>query len=211
MAKTTSTQARHPLSFRILHELIMWSIVALALTGMYIHEPFVAGGGFLMGMMRGVHNLFAIILIIAAVTRVVMMFVGRNRDWRSFLPTGSDFKLLGHTINYYAYISDEPKLTKKYNPLQMVSYCLAFVLVLFQIISGLALKYVTAFSWFNYGWFGNPIEVRMGHFIVTWLFIMFIMVHVYLTIREKFYEIREMHLYGRETAEEPETVKEPGR
>jgi len=30
--------------------------------------------------------------------------------------------------------------------------------------------------------------------VVTWLFIMFIMIHVYLTIREKFSEIKEMHL-----------------
>lgn len=208
MAKTQSTQARHPLSFKILHELIMWSIVALALTGFYIHRPFVEGGGFLMSMMRGVHNLFAIILIVSVVTRVVLMFTGRDRDWRSFLPTGSDFKLLGRTINYYAYISDEPVLTKKYNPLQMLSYCLAFVLVVFQILSGLALKYVVAFSWLNFGWFGNPIEVRMGHYVVTWLFIMFIMVHVYLTIREKFHEIREMHLYGQEPSETP--VKGPG-
>jgi hypothetical protein len=44
--------------------------------------------------------------------------------------------------------------------------------------------------------------------VVTWLFIMFIMVHVYLTIREKFHEIREMHLYGQEPSEAP--AKEPG-
>ncbi len=198
MAKTQRTELRHPLFFKILHELIMWSIVMLALTGFYIHRPFVEGGGFLMSMMRGVHNLFAIILIVSAVTRVAFMFIGPNRDWRSFVPTGADFKLLGPTINYYAYIGKEPVLTKKYNPLQMMTYCLAFVLVLFQIISGLALKYVTTFSWFNFGWFGNPIEMRMGHCVVTWLFIMFIMVHVYLSIREKFQEIREMHLYASE-------------
>ncbi|MFH1647650.1 MAG: cytochrome b/b6 domain-containing protein [Chloroflexota bacterium] len=198
-------ETRHPLSYRILHELIIWSIVALIATGFYIHSPFVGGAGFLMSLTRGVHFLFAAILIIAAVIRVLAMFIGKDRDWRSFIPTGSDFKLLPRIINYYAYVSDEPQLKKKYNPLQMISYCLAFVLILFQIISGLALNYPDgAFSWFNYGWFNNEIEVRMAHFVVTWLFLMFLMIHVYLTVREKFSEIKEMHLYSAEESEAEE-------
>jgi Ni/Fe-hydrogenase 1 B-type cytochrome subunit len=197
------------LSFRILHELIIVSVIILIVTGFYIHRPFVGGAGFLMAMVRGVHFFFAAVLIISAVTRIVNMFAGKDRDWRSFIPTGSDFKLLPKIINYYAYIGDEPVLKKKYNPLQMISYCLAFVLVIFQILSGLALKYVSAFGWFNYGLFNNEIEVRMAHFVVTWLFIMFLMIHVYLTIREKFQEIKEMHLLSTiEESEEPEKAKE---
>jgi Ni/Fe-hydrogenase 1 B-type cytochrome subunit len=157
-------EKRHPLSFRILHELIMASIIILIITGFYIHRPFVGGGGFLMAMVLGMHFFFAAILIIATVVRVIGMFVGKDRDWRSFIPTGSDIKLLPRIINYYAYLSDEPVLKKKYNPLQMFSYCLAFV--------------------------------------VTWLFIMFLMIHVYLTIREKFQEIKEMHLLSGDEKEE---------
>jgi Ni/Fe-hydrogenase 1 B-type cytochrome subunit len=196
MASATNNQARHPMSFRILHELIMWSIVLLTITGFYIHSPFVGGAGFLMAMVRGVHFFFAIILIVATIWRVIGMFAGKNRDWRSFIPTGSDFKLLPKIINYYAYIGPEPSLKKKYNPLQMLSYCLAFVLIVFQIISGLALKWPesSAWRWFNYGFFNNEIEARMAHFVVMWLFIMFLMIHVYLTVREKFQEIKEMHL-----------------
>ena len=107
-------------------------------------------------------------------------------------------------INYYAYVGKEPELKKKYNPLQMISYCLAFIMIIFQIISGLALHYVSAFGWFNYGLFNNEIEVRMAHFVVNWLFIIFLMIHVYLTIREKFSEIKEMHLLS--NAEESEEV-----
>jgi len=195
MAGTSSKEVRHPLSFRILHEIIMVSILLLIVTGFYIHRPFVGGGGFLMTMVRGVHFFFAAILIISTVARVIAMFLGRNRDWRSFIPTGSDFKLLPKIINYYAYIGEEPELKKKYNPLQMISYCLAFILIIFQALSGLAMQYPDgALSWFNYAWFNNEIEVRMAHFVVTWLFVMFLMIHVYLTIREKFSEIKEMHL-----------------
>jgi len=207
MAKLKNNEIRHPMSFRILHELLMVSIIILVVTGFYIHRPFVGGAGFLMAMVRGVHFFFAIVLIISAVARVINMFVGKDRDWRSFIPTGSDIKLLPKIINYYAYIGDEPVLKKKYNPLQMFSYCLAFVLVVFQILSGLALNYVSSFGWFNYGWFNNEIEVRMAHFVVTWLFVIFLMIHVYLTIREKFQEIKEMHLLS-SSEESKETVKE---
>ncbi len=207
MAKLKNNEIRHPMSFRILHELLMVSIIILVVTGFYIHRPFVGGAGFLMAMVRGVHFFFAIVLIISAVARVINMFVGKDRDWRSFIPTGSDIKLLPKIINYYAYIGDEPVLKKKYNPLQMFSYCLAFVLVVFQILSGLALNYVSSFGWFNYGWFNNEIEVRMAHFVVTWLFVIFLMIHVYLTIREKFHEIKEMHLLS-SSEESEETVKE---
>jgi Ni/Fe-hydrogenase 1 B-type cytochrome subunit len=208
MAKLKNIEARHPMSFRILHELIMVSILLLIITGFYIHRPFVGGGGFLMSLMRGVHFFFAIVLIITAIARIVTMFAGKDRDWRSFIPTGADFKLLPRTINYYAYAGKEPELKKKYNPLQMISYCFAFIFIVFQILSGLALKYPDGvFSWFNYGWFNNEIEVRMAHFVVTWLFIMFLMIHVYLSIREKFSEIKEMHLLSgiedsKETAKE---------
>ena len=208
MAKLRNIEVRHPLSFRILHELIMVSILLLIVTGFYIHRPFVGGAGFLMSLARGVHVFFAIVLIIITISRVIAMFVGKDRDWRSFIPTGSDFKLLPRVLNYYAYIGDEPELKKKYNPLQMISYCLAFVLIVFQIISGLALRYPDgAFSWFNYGFLNNEIEARMAHYVVTWLFIMFLMIHVYLTIREKFSEMKEMHLLS-STEETREAVEE---
>lgn len=55
---------------------------------------------------------------------------------------------------------------------------------------------------------GHP---SVAHFVVTWLFIMFLMIHVYLTIREKFAEIKEMHLLSEaeETEENKKTIKEP--
>jgi len=192
---TQNMATRHHLSFRILHELIITAIILLIITGFYIHRPFVGGGGFLMSLVRGVHFFAAGILIIAAVLRILGMFFGRNRDWRSFIPTFADVKMLPNVINYYAYLGKEPDIKKKYNPLQMISYCLAFVLVVFQIVSGFALQYPDGWlRWFNYGLFNNEVQVRMAHYVINWLFIMFLMIHVYLTIREKVSEIKEMHL-----------------
>ena len=92
-----------------------------------------------MTVVRGIHFFFAAVLIVTSLVRVWYMFFGAHRDAGQFIPGWSDLKKLPSIINYYAYIGKEPVITKKYNPLQMITYCLAILLVLFQIISGLAL------------------------------------------------------------------------
>lgn len=209
MATTRIEEIRHPVAFRILHLMIVFSILLLIITGFYIHRPFIGGGGFLMSLVRGVHFFAAGILIIAAVLRILGMFFGCNRDWRSFIPTFADIKLLPRTIGYYTYLAKEPEIKKKYNPLQMISYSLALVLVIFQIVSGFALQYPDGWlSWFNYSLFNNEIQVRIAHFIINWLFVMFLTIHVYLGIREKFSEIKEMYMLPGVEESRQEATKE---
>jgi Ni/Fe-hydrogenase 1 B-type cytochrome subunit len=201
---------RHPLAQRILHEVILTSILLLVLTGFYIHRPFIGGAGFLMSMSRGVHFFAAALLIIGVVIRIALLFFGHNRDWRSFIPTFSDIKLLPGAILYYGYIGKEPEFRKKYNPLQMISYSLVFVLVIFQILSGFALISPDAawISWLNYGLFNNEIVTRLAHYIITWLFVLFMMIHVYLTIRENFSQIMDMHSPSSKKQQIEEPVRE---
>ncbi len=199
MAKAEYIETPHPMYFRILHELIMGSIIVLIISGFYIHRPFMDGGGFLMTVMRGAHFLFALILTVSTILRIIGMFAGRERDWRTFIPNGRDLKILPKIINYYAYIGDEPKLRKRYNPLQMITYCVAFVLIIFQILSGIAIFQPDGvLRGFNYVLFNNEFGVRIAHYVVNWLFILIVMIHVYLTIRSKCFGIRDMHLLGGE-------------
>ena len=199
MTASQTKEIRHPLMFRILHAIILISILLLILTGFYIHRPFADGGGFLMAVSRGVHFFVAAVLIVSAVVRIVTMFVGTNRDWRAFIPTGYDFKLLPRTFKYYAYLGKDPETKKKYNPFQMITYSFMFILIIFQILSGFALQNPDGcMSWFNYGLFNNEVQVRIAHYIVNWLFLLFLMIHVYLGLRETFPEIKEMHLFSKE-------------
>ena len=210
MANAQLQAVRHPTMQRILHEVILASILLLILTGFYIHRPFIGGAGFLMAMSRGVHFFAAAVLIIGIIIRIVSLFIGRNRDWRSFIPTFSDIKLFPGTLKYYGYSGKEPEFKKKYNPLQMCSYCLVFLMVIFQILSGFALNYPDAgwISWFNYGLFNNEVQVRIAHLVVTWLFVLFMMIHVYLTIRENFSQIMDMHSPAFKNQQNQEVVKE---
>jgi Ni/Fe-hydrogenase 1 B-type cytochrome subunit len=174
----------------------MVSILLLIITGFYIHYPFLDnGGGFLMILMRGIHIFAAFTFTAAVIIRVIFMFFGKDRDWASFLPNWHDVLLLPRVIGHYLHLGDMPRLKKKYNPLQMMAYTAIFLLAIFQILSGFAMMYPDGWlSWFNYGVFGTEYNTRIAHYIINWLFVLFISVHLYLGIRDSFKEMKEMHL-----------------
>ena len=196
MAVSQLRAVRHPLAYRVLHELRMTSIVLLIITGFYIHRPFMAdGGGFLMSLMRGVHFFAAGILIIIVLLRILGTFLGPYRDWPSFIPHREDLRLMPKVIAHYLHLGPMPEITKKYNTLQMATYIWLLFLVLFQIITGFVLQYPDGWlSWFTYGLFNNEIGVRLAHYIITWLFLLFLLIHVYFGIRESSQIMKEIHL-----------------
>lgn len=196
MAQAQAKIPPRPLSFSILHGTLMAAILFLVVTGFYIHRPFVAdGGGFLMSLMRGVHFFAAAVLIIAVVLRITAMFVGANRDWRFFIPNVEDMKLIPKVIVHYLRLGAMPTLKKRYNPLQMISYVIVILMAIFQIITGFALLYPDGWlRGLNYGLFSSEIGTRVCHHIFAWLFVIFLIVHVYLGIRDSFQEMKEMHL-----------------
>jgi Ni/Fe-hydrogenase 1 B-type cytochrome subunit len=152
----------------------------------------------LMALTRGVHFFAAGILMITVVLRLLGMFFGPYRDWSFFIGSSEDLKLMPKVIAHYLHLGPMPELKKKYNPLQMITYSGAFLFIIFQIISGFALLYPEGwFGWFNYGLFNNEIEARLAHYIVTWVFLLFLMIHVYLGVREGLQEMKEVHLMRR--------------
>jgi Ni/Fe-hydrogenase 1 B-type cytochrome subunit len=196
MANSSVQQKRHPTVFLILLRLTLASVLLLIVTGFYIHYPFIGnGGGFLMAMMRGIHFFAAGILIISVVLRIILMFVGKNRDWSSFIPNFRDIALLPRVILHYMHLGDMPEITKKYNPLQMISYLVVFLLAIFQIILGFALMYPDgAMSWLNYSIFGSEVNTRIAHYIINWIFVLFLIVHTYLAIRDSFADTKEVFM-----------------
>ncbi len=193
---------RHPTLFVWTHVFFVTSIILLILTGLYIHMPFIGGGGFFMSMVRGVHFFSAGVLIISFIVRVPGMFIGSRHDWFAFIPTFYDLKLFPKVIKYYTYLGPETKSKKKYNPMQMFSYSGVFILILFQIVSGFALQYPDGWlSWFTYGIFNNPVILRMAHYVVNWFFVFFVMIHAYLALREDPIEISTMYLLGKSEEE----------
>jgi Ni/Fe-hydrogenase 1 B-type cytochrome subunit len=209
MANIKLQEKRHPKIFLILLRLILVAAILLIITGFYIHYPFVGnGGGFLMSIMRGVHFFAAGVFTISVVLRIILMFLGRNRDWSSFLPNWRDIIVLPRVVAYYLHLGDMPELKKKYNPLQMMAYTAIFLLAIFQIISGFALMFPDGgLAWFNYGIFGSEVNTRVAHYIINWIFVLFLIVHMYLAIRDAKDETKEVFMLG-SAEEKQETAKE---
>ena len=196
MANSDVQQKRHPLVFLILLRLTVVSVLFLIVTGFYIHYPFIDNGwGFLMALMRGIHFFAAGILILSTALRIILMFVGKNRDWSSFLPSFRDIALLPRVIAHYLHLGDMPEITKKYNPLQMIAYSVIFLLAIFQIILGFALMYPEGWlAGLNYGLFGSEVNTRIAHYIINWVFVLFLIVHTYLAIRDSFADTKEVFM-----------------
>ena len=196
MADTKEIQSRHPLIFRILHSTLMISILVLVVTGLYIHKPFTATGwGMMMSMMRGVHFFAAGVLTITVGLRILGMFARRYGDWKDFVPSGGDLKSLPKVIAYYAHLAGEMGSYTKYNALQKIVYGGVFVVAIVQILLGFAIQYVEGWLRFiNYGIFVSEVHTRVLHYILTWAFILFLVIHVYMAIRENFEEMKTMHL-----------------
>ena len=190
-------------------------IILLIITGFYIHRPFVAdGGGFLMSLMRGVHYFAAGILIVVVLLRIIGTFTGPFKDWPSFIPNIRDILATPKTVAYYFHLGPKPDETSKYNSIQMATYIWLLFLILFQIITGIVLQYPDGWlSWFTYGFFSSEIGVRLAHYILTWLFLIFLLIHTYLGIRESAHLMKEIHLLppfteGEEPSRPPLTGRE---
>jgi len=184
---------------RAMHWIAVFSLVALAVTGLYIGKPYFVLGGresadpFLMGTMRFVHFLAASFIVMTALVRGYWLFAGnkferlaalfpvRPRDWANMLKQ----------IKYYLMI--QPEKAPRYlghNPLQQLSYTAVYLAALTMVITGFAMYgqsdpngfFYKAFNWVGIVMGGMPV-VRFIHHSLTWVFLIFFPIHIYLAIR----------------------------
>ena len=171
---------------RLWHWLMAMSIILLIVTGLKIHLPAVFN---FMGFKNAVfvHNFIAAVLVINAIFGAFYHFSTGNI--KQFLPPGQT--LIQDTIaqiKYYIFGifmgAPHPILKtkkRKMNPLQQFTY-LGLLNVLFplQMLTGMAI-------WASSQWpelantFGGLAWLGPLHNLGSWLFISFIIVHVYLT------------------------------
>jgi Ni/Fe-hydrogenase 1 B-type cytochrome subunit len=202
-----SHKEAHPLAQRITHWAHLVSMVALAFTGFYIHDPFFDGN---MQWMRSVHFFFMYIVLVTLVARVYLAFFSKSAHLAGTRETGLDVKNFvlqkenrgqtGETVKYYLFLRDTHPATGKYNPMQKITYVGMMVLLVFQGFTGFALygPYVDTFQWLSQP-LGGLMIVRQIHYLTMWVFIIITMVHVYLSIAEDAPSLKLM-FFGRETA-----------
>jgi Ni/Fe-hydrogenase b-type cytochrome subunit len=183
---------------RAMHWAAAASIVLLLATGFYIGKPYFVGGPesqspFVMGTMRFLHFLGAGVLVATGIVRIYWLLAG-NRYERLpalFPVRPKDLRNLVRIVRYYLLI--RPEQAPHYlghNPLQQLSYTAIYLLTAFMVLTGFTLYGLHNPGSFFYqlgipiGWLlGGAQGVRFWHHVLSWAFLIFLPIHVYLALR----------------------------
>jgi Ni/Fe-hydrogenase 1 B-type cytochrome subunit len=172
---------------RIIHWIIVVALIVLSFTGYYIHHPFLSGGAFTLGRVRFVHEVAGFAFICAVLARIYWAFVGnRYSHWRALLPlTRAQRRDLVDMVRFYALVRPRPPRTNGHNPLAAASYLGVYAFYIVSALTGLGLlawgtpsaPWTTLFGW-TYHVVPEP-SLRLVHFILTFVYIAFLVHHVY--------------------------------
>ena len=183
---------------RAMHWCAAISIVVLAVTGFYIGMPYFITGGeasshFLMGWMRFLHFVAAGVFVATAIIRVYWLLAGNKFErWPALFPIKRD-----DWVNFFKqikfYLMIQPEKAPHYlghNPLQQFSYTGLYAVALAQVVTGFAMYGQSRPGGFWYRLFGWVVPLLGGiqvvhfvHHVLTWAFIIFIPIHIYLALR----------------------------
>ncbi len=176
---------------RLTHWTIMFSMILLAITGVFIGRPWSAPPGpatqhFVTGWVRVLHFYGAIVFSLAVLSRITWMVIGpRRSNWRQFIPTSKRrLRDLKETFLFYTFFRDRPPATRGHNPLAGASYIAVFGLYLVMIATGLALYSISSHSYMKafdvlLPLFHGAQGARWIHHVTMWLLIGFVVHHVY--------------------------------
>ncbi|HVW22125.1 MAG TPA: Ni/Fe-hydrogenase, b-type cytochrome subunit [Opitutaceae bacterium] len=193
------------LPVRIFHWLNALCIAVLCVTGYLIaHPPALvtsreAGDLYTFGVIRFIHFAAAYVFVGVLLLRLYWAFAGnRFARWNNFLPLTR--RQLQETLDVakieVLQVSDRPLEPLGHNAVAYFSYTAMFLLALFQIVSGFALYAGASGSWFPrlFAWvtplFGSEYRLRTFHSAAMWLFVAFILMHVYLSCYEDYVDGR---------------------
>ena len=191
------------LPVRIWHVTHALSIVVLCVTGYLIANPMASPAGeasenFVMGNLRLIHFIAAYVFAIGFVVRIYWALVGNkySRDifylpiWR-----GAWWREFFQELSFYLFLRDRAPLTVSHNALaQTAMFLFNFLLVVFMIGTGFALysENLGLDSWADrwFGWIvpllGGSQNLRMWHDFGMWLFVVFMLIHIYMAVRARY-------------------------
>ena len=174
---------------RIYHIINLICMVALVITGLYIHKPFVEG---YMNTMRQVHFIFMYIFATNIMLRVYWAFMGARGDWKKYLKQDFSTKVIKATFRHYLLYEHYPKEIKD-RILQNSAYLGVVILFGLQIATGILLYYPESLTLAPYTAFlGGLALVRTMHFFLMWVFITFTVIHFYMAVAEEAHKIKAM-------------------
>ncbi|GAB6077761.1 Ni/Fe-hydrogenase, b-type cytochrome subunit [Hydrogenobaculum acidophilum] len=193
-------------SLRIAHWVWALAISVLFITGIYIGDPFFIGNvgysatfgdlhALTMNYIRFLHFSFGYILLSALVLRFLIMPF-RKAD-RLIIPkfwTKEYWENAFDTLKNYLFITKSHRPYVR-NPLARSAYLGLFLLLIFEVITGFAMygRSNPGGFWDKLcGWIipmlGGEYQVHRWHHIVAWIIVLFVVIHVYMVVREDILE-----------------------
>ncbi len=189
---------------RLNHWIRAAAILILVVTGFYIANPFIIPYvsnepvNFMNAWWRFWHIVFGFVLIASTILKLYLfIFDKQSKNERvSFFDFISP-KVWFQQLKYYLFMGTHPKTKGIYNPLQFVSYFGVFIVIFLICLTGLILHmhvFHGGIGGFVYDIL-RPAEVLMGglanvrviHHICTWIFIIFVPIHMYMAIFNSVY------------------------
>ncbi|MCL1048218.1 Ni/Fe-hydrogenase, b-type cytochrome subunit [Shewanella abyssi] len=198
MANQSATHQRELVfgaATRIFHWLRALAILVLVITGFYISWPFLVAPEnsdvLVQGFIRGGHQVFGFLLVAITLVRAYLFFFGKSDNERRSFKDVLNPKSWITQLKSYLWMGHLDK-AGVYGPLQFVTY-LAISLVAFLIcVTGLVL-YANVYhqglggalsgvaNWVTM-MMGGLAPVRIWHHYLTWVFIIFVVIHVYMAV-----------------------------
>ncbi|MDH5234328.1 MAG: Ni/Fe-hydrogenase, b-type cytochrome subunit [Gemmatimonadota bacterium] len=188
---------------RAMHWIAALCVVVLVVTGLYIGRPYFMTSGeasshFLMGWVRFIHFTAAATIVMTGIVRVYWLFAGNQFERLRALAPISKGSLANIGKTAMAYLTFRPDKQPNFvghNPLQQLSYTGVYLLMVVMVITGFTLYgqsnpdglIFRAFAWVP-PLLGGLQAVRLVHHALTWAFIIFILLHVYLAVRSDYVE-----------------------
>jgi Ni/Fe-hydrogenase 1 B-type cytochrome subunit len=182
-------------AIRIFHWLRALSILVLVITGFYISWPFLVAPAstdvLVQGWIRFAHIIFGFLLTSITFVRFYLFFFSRNNIERRSFKDVLSIKSWIAQLKSYLWMG---KLDKAgvYGPLQFMTYVAISFVALIICITGLVL-YANVYhlgvggmlgdvsAWIT-ALCGGLAPLRIYHHYLTWAFIIFVVIHVYMAV-----------------------------
>lgn len=219
-------QRRHALTVRVAHWINAIALVLLLMSGLQIFNAhpslywgqssytgagpiFELANGFpswltipgvqWLAMGRRWHFFFAWVLVINGVAYLAYSIASRHVS-RDLIPTKSDWRSIGRSIVDHLHLRHpQGEAATRYNVLQRLSYiAVIFVLLPLMVLTGWSMSPRLDSVW--PGWidiFGGRQSARTLHFVVAWLLVLFLFIHVFEVIVTGFWNNLRSMITGR--------------
>ena len=205
MASDTPLTTQNPVyvyevPIRLWHWINALSILVLAVTGYLIGSPLPSVPGeasehFLMGYIRFAHFAAGYIFAVGMLVRIYWAIIGNHHAKEIFMPPlfqKSWWAGMWFHIRWYLFLEKTPKKYLGHNPLALLAMFIFVLLSFFMLFTGFALysEGTGMDSWQGrmFGWvipfMGQSQDVHTWHHLGMWGMCVFVMLHMYIAIRE---------------------------